>query len=183
MYQPYPSGWQPERLPAPAPVRTAVKLMYAGAVVSLVPLLVALPSIGDVRSYHLRWNGHTETAAQLSQLRPVLITVAVAGGLIVPGVWLWMARANGRGRSWARIWSAVLFGLATLQLAGAATGTGIRVSVTAFGVIIPGLAWLVGAAVVWLLWRPGCREFFKPRGYVRTRQAGPRLPGPPPRPL
>ena len=32
MYQPYPSGGQPERLPAPAPVRTAVKLMYAGAV-------------------------------------------------------------------------------------------------------------------------------------------------------
>jgi hypothetical protein len=36
MYQPYPSGGLPERLPAPAPVRTAVKLMYAGAVVSLV---------------------------------------------------------------------------------------------------------------------------------------------------
>jgi hypothetical protein len=183
MYQPYSSSGQPERPPAPAPARTAVKLMYAGAAVSLVPLLVALPSIGDIKSYHVRWDGHTETAAQLSQLRPLLITLAIVGGLIVPAVWLWMARANGQGRNWARIWSTVLFGLATLQLTGTTAGTGIRFGVTAFGVIISVLTWLIGVAAVWLLWRPACREFFKLQGYVRVRQEGPRLPGPPPRPL
>ena len=39
MYQPYPSSGQPAgplRPPAPAPVLTAVKLMYAGAAVSTV---------------------------------------------------------------------------------------------------------------------------------------------------
>ena len=31
-------------------------------------------------------------------------------------LWLWMARANGQGRNWARILSTVLFGLGTLEL-------------------------------------------------------------------
>jgi hypothetical protein len=61
-----PSSGQPVeslRPPAPAPVRTAVKLMYAGATVSAVPLIIALASIGDIKTYHGRWNGHSLTAA------------------------------------------------------------------------------------------------------------------------
>jgi len=51
----------------------------------------------------------------------------------VVAVWLWMARANGQGRNWARILSAVLFGLATLQVISGAQqpvshGHGCRVS-------------------------------------------------------
>jgi hypothetical protein len=42
MYQPYPSSGQPKRPPAPAPVLTAVKLMYAGAPVSAVSLITSL---------------------------------------------------------------------------------------------------------------------------------------------
>jgi hypothetical protein len=179
MYQSYPSSGPPERPAAPAPVLTAVKLMYAGAAVSFAPLLITLPFIGDVKSYHLRWDGHTETAAQLTQLRPLLIALTIAAGLVVPAVWLWMARANGHGRSWARILSTVLFGLATLELSGASRGAGFRFGAAALGLIILVLTWLIGAAAVWLLWRPACREFFKPQGDVRVPPAGPRWPGPP----
>src|SRR5579863_6351538 len=45
MYQPYPSSRQPAeppRPPAPAPVLTAVKLMYAGAAASTVTLIIAV---------------------------------------------------------------------------------------------------------------------------------------------
>jgi len=45
MYLPYPPSGQPpepERPPAPAPVLTAVKLMYAGAAVSAVNLITSL---------------------------------------------------------------------------------------------------------------------------------------------
>ena len=45
MHQPYPSSGQPAgppRPPAPAPVLTAVKLMYAGAAVSAVELITGL---------------------------------------------------------------------------------------------------------------------------------------------
>ena len=73
MYQPYPSSGQPVeplRHPAPAPMRTAVKLMYAGATVSTLSLIIALPVLGDIKSYHQRWNGRSLTAAPLSHVRP-----------------------------------------------------------------------------------------------------------------
>jgi|ERR1022692_1099571 hypothetical protein len=160
MYQPYPSTSQPVRPlgpPAPAPVLTAVKLMYAGAAVSTVPLIIALALVGDIKAYHLRYLGHSLTAAELSHWRPLIITVVIAFGLVVPALWLWMARANGQGRKWARILSTVLLGLATLQLTG---NNGV------VQVFCAALAWLIGLAAVWLLWRPASSAFFKPQGVV-----------------
>ena len=169
MYQPYPSGGQlgePPRPAVPAPVRTAVKLMYAGAAISIVSLSIALVSIGDTNGYHLRWNGHSLTAAQISHWRPLIITAAVVGGLIVPAVWLWMARANGRGRNWARIVSTVLFGVATLDMVNVFITPPIRVgsAPTVLSWLVPVLSWLAGLAAVWLLWRPDSSAFFKPQG-------------------
>src|SRR5271166_6414234 len=118
MYQPYPSSGQsaePLRPAAPAPVRTAVKLMYAGAAVSTVPLIIALAYSGDIKAYHLTVLGHRLTTAQLTQWRPLILAVAIVFGLVVPALWLWMSRATSQGRNWARILSAVLFGLMTLQ--------------------------------------------------------------------
>jgi hypothetical protein len=173
MYQSYPTSGQPtepERPPAPAPVRTAVKLMYAGAAVSVVPLIITLPSIGDSKTYHLRWNGHSLAAAQISHWLPLLITVTIVSGLVVPALWLWMARANGRGRGWARILSTVLFGLATLQLPGVfGTPTPVVFGVWVFGSTLAVLTWLVGLAAVWLLWRPASSTFFKPPGFAQAR--------------
>ena len=156
MSQPCPSSGQPAgplRPAAPVPVRTAVTLMYAGAAVSTVPLIIALatPIAGDINAYHLTVLGHHLTAAQISQWRPLIITVVAVAGLAVPALWLWMARANGQGRNWARILSTVLFGLATLHLAG---NKGVA------QVVVAVLLWLTGLAVVWLLWRPACSAFF-----------------------
>jgi hypothetical protein len=172
MYQPYPSSGQPAGpLPprAPAPVLTAVKLMYAGAAVSTVNLISALVFIiGDNKAGHAIVNGHVLTATQVSRLNPVLITVAIIYSLVVIALWLWMARANRQGRNWARILSTVLFALATLQLISQASvqqpvsRAGFAVMV--FGVIVPVLALVAGLAAVWLLWRPASSAFFKPQG-------------------
>ena len=62
--------------------------------------------------------------------------MAIVSGLVVPVLWLWMARANGRGRNWTRIVSTVLFAVATLQLPGAFAALVIPV---VFG------AWLIGS--------------------------------------
>jgi hypothetical protein len=157
MYQPYPSSGQSAGPPAPGPVLTAVKLMYAGAGISTVPLIVALAYRGDVRAYHGVLLGQRLTAAQIIQWRPLIVTVLVVVGLVVPALWVWMARANGQGRNWARILSTVLFGLATLQLSGS-----MRDGVALF--LIAVLSWLVGLAAVWLLWRQASSAFFKPQG-------------------
>src|SRR5271170_5684055 len=100
MYQTYPSCGQPaepRRPSAPAPVRTAVKLMCAGAAVSAVNLISGLVFIiGGNKAAHATVNGRVLTAAQASRLDPVLITVAVVFGLVVIALWAWMARANGQ---------------------------------------------------------------------------------------
>jgi hypothetical protein len=169
MYQSYPSTGQPgrpRRAAAPAPVRTAVKLMYAGAVASAVELMIGLALvILDIQvAARGRFLGHSLTAPQL---RPLIIVVWVVFGLAVVALWLWMVRANAQGRNWARLLSTVLFGLATLQLRGAFTQpvshAGFGVTVLYYGSIaLFAAAWLAGAAAVWLLWRPASRTFFKP---------------------
>jgi hypothetical protein len=175
MYQPYPSSGQPAgplRPPAPAPVLTAVKLMYAGAAVSAVELIIGLALIiVDIQAAARgRFLGHSLTAPQM---RPLIIAVWIVFGLVAIALWLWMARTNGQGRNWARTLSTVLFGLATLQLRGDFTQPGSRagfgVTVLYYGgTALFVAAWLAGAAAVWLLWRPASSAFFKPQGFTQA---------------
>jgi hypothetical protein len=179
MYQSHPSTEPPPgplRSLPPAPVRTAVKLMYAGAAIWTVLLISALVLIiSGHQAGHAMLNGHPLTAAQASQAKPILIAVAAVSGLVAIALWLWMARANGQGRNWARILSTVLFGLATLQLISQASvhqpgepWSHVGVGVLVLFVIVPVLGWLVGLAAVWLLWRPASSAFFKPQGLTQA---------------
>jgi hypothetical protein len=158
MNQPTGQPAQPPRPPAPAPVLAPVKVMYAGAAVSTVTLIISLAiAIGNVEAAARgRWFGYSLTAARLSQLKPLIITLVMASGPAVIALWLWMARANGQGRNWARILSTVLFGLATSELTG---NHGLAK-------LICVITWLPGLAAVWLLWRPASRAFFKPHGVI-----------------
>jgi hypothetical protein len=150
MSQPHPSTGQPAgplRPAVPAPVLTAVRFMYGGAAIAAAVFLVTgLPVIGDI---HGRLFGHRFSATPLT-----ITLVIVIFGLIPTGLWLWMARAVGRGRNWARILSTVLFVLATLELISS------RGVVPVFAAA---LTWLIGLGAVWLLWRPASRAFFKPQ--------------------
>ncbi|HEY0999671.1 MAG TPA: hypothetical protein VGD83_08535, partial [Streptosporangiaceae bacterium] len=148
---------------------TAVKLMSAGAAVSAVGLIIGLALISvDIKAaVRGRFLDHS-----LAAHKPLIITVWIVFGLVVIALWLWMARANGQGRNWARILSTVLFGLATLQLRGDFTQpvshTGSAATVLYYGgTTLVAAAWLTGAAAVWLLWRPASSGFFKPRGFTQ----------------
>jgi hypothetical protein len=161
MVQRYPSSGKPvelERLPAPPSVANAVKLMYAGAAVSTVSLIVSLADISGTKSA-IRKARPNLTAAQVSQLNTFIISLAVVSGLIGIGLWLWMAWANNQGKNWARILSTILFCLATLDLVGV-----FSEPKTVFGLLFPVLTWLVGVGAVFLLWRPDSSAFFKPQG-------------------
>jgi hypothetical protein len=140
----------PLRLPAPAPVLTAARFMYAGAAGSAALFLAfTLPFIGDI---HGRLFGH-----RLSTTPLTITLVIVVFGLIPVALWLWMARAVGQGRNWARITSTMLFILATPELASSRGGV---------PVFCAALIWLIGLAAVWLLWRPVSSAFFKPQRFV-----------------
>jgi hypothetical protein len=163
MYQPYPSTGkpvEPER-PAPPPsVLNAVKLMYAGAAVSTVSLVISLVDISGTKAA-IEKARPSLTAAQVNQLNTFIIALAVVSGVLGVALWLWMSRANGQGRNWARIVSTVLFGLATLDLFGV-----LSQPKTVLGLVFPVLTWLIGAGAVFFLWRPESSAFFKPRGLV-----------------
>ncbi|MGD0606828.1 MAG: hypothetical protein ABSA53_24975 [Streptosporangiaceae bacterium] len=175
MYQPYPSGGQPAgplRPLSPAPMLTAVKLMYAGAAVSAAGLVIGLALIiVDIKAAASgRFFGHSVATPQD---RPLIIAVWMVFSLVLIALWLAMARANGRGRNWARVLSTVLFGLATLQLRhpqpqGSPAGFGATVLYYGDTALLI-LAWLVGAAAVWQLWRPASSAFFKPRGFTQAQ--------------
>ena len=185
MYQPYPSTGkpvEPDRPPAPQPVLNAVKLMYVGAAISAVSLIVSLVSIGGTKDA-IRKARPSLTAAQVNQLNTFIIALAVVSGVIGVALWLWMARANGQGKNWARILSTALFSLATLELIRQYPGSRLGhfvlggqtqpvihygSGVTVLALIVPTLTWLAGAAAVWLLWRPASSAFFKPQGFTQA---------------
>src|SRR5208282_3543350 len=160
MYQPYPSSGktvEPERPPVPPTVQNAVKLMYAGAAVSTVSLIVSLVDLGGTKAA-IRKARPTLTVAQVNQLNTFIISLAIISGVVGIVLWLWMARANGQGRNWARILSSVLFGLATLDLFGV-----LSQPKTLLGLVFPVLTWLIGLGAIVLLWRKQSSEFFQPR--------------------
>jgi hypothetical protein len=161
MVQRYPSSGKPvelERLPAPPPVVNAVKLMYVGAAVSTVSLIISLADISGTKAA-IKKAKPSLTATQVSQLNTFIISLAIVSGLVGIALWLWMARANNQGKNWARILSTVLFCLATLDLIGV-----FSQPKTVLGLVFPLLTWLVGLGAVFLLWRQESSVFFKPQG-------------------
>ena len=158
MVQRYPSGDKPievERPPAPQPVQNAVKLMYVGAAISTVSLIISLAFIGTVKPA-LRAEFPKYTASQINSAFTAFIIVAILSAGIGIGLWLWMARANGQGRSWARITSSVLFGIETLTVLEALRGPRKIIDL-----VFPILTWLVGLAAIWFLWQRESSAFFK----------------------
>src|SRR5262249_46561808 len=96
MYQPYPSSGQaptPQRPPMPNSVQTAVRLMYVGAALSVIELIVGLATISSVKSAIQKAYPHY-TPSQVHSLEVASIGIGVLVGLISIGLWLWMARAS-----------------------------------------------------------------------------------------
>lgn len=157
MYQPYPSGGRMPERERPAPPRamqTAVKLMYAGAVLSALSLIAALATVGDLKSAIER-AAPTLTPQQVNSAETITVVLAVISGLIGVGLWLWMAWANKEGKKWARIVATVLFGLDTLRVLLGLGRAGAPVSKAAEIVV-----WLVGLGVIVLIWRGESSAFY-----------------------
>jgi hypothetical protein len=159
MYQPYPTagqGPEPVRPGPPSSVVMAVRLMYAGAVVSALSLIVGLATVGSVKT-SLHKSNPSLTASQLHNLQDVVIVGSVVIGIISIGLWVWMALMNKRGRAWARIVATVLFGLDTLFLL-----LGVAREGAAASSLVSILTWLIGLGAIIFLWRKDSSEYFAP---------------------
>ena len=162
MYQPYPGGTQlpePSRPPIPQSVARAVQVMYAGAVVSLIGIVVDLTTLSSTKS-RIESQHHDWTVTQVNNAEHVAIGIFIVSGLLGAALWVWMAQANKAGKSWARITGTVFFVIYTLLLllgvarAGAAASTLVSI-----------LTWLIGGGTVFLLWRRDSSEYFNAPRY------------------
>src|SRR5258708_36209111 len=86
----------------PRSVMIAVRLMYAGAALTAIGLVMSVVAVATGENA-LRASHKHATPAQLHATQSFLIAVSVISGLIEIGAWLLIARANRSGLKWARI--------------------------------------------------------------------------------
>jgi hypothetical protein len=157
MYKPYPSSGQApasQRPPLPTSVQTAVRLMYVGAGLSFVELLVGLVTISSVKTAIIKAYPHY-TSSQVHSLEVASVGIGVLVGLISIGLWLWMARASASGRNYARITGTVFFGLNSLFLV-----LSLARPHASLGLVFNLLVWLAGLGAVIMLWRSESSAYF-----------------------
>jgi hypothetical protein len=157
-YQPYPTGGaaepEPQRPAPPTPVLQAVKLMYAGAIVSAISLIITLVTIGSLKTA-IHNADPSLTATKLHSAEVAAVAVAIIFGLIGIGLWLWMAYANKAGKNWARITATVFFGLDTLSVL-----TSFRQAEPVLSRVISILIWLIGLGAIVLLYQRESSTYF-----------------------
>ncbi len=150
-----PAGQVPaERPQPPRSVLIAVRLMYAGAVLTAVGLVISVIAVAADAS-SLRASHPHATAAQLHATQNFLITIAVVSGIVEIGAWLFMARANRGGLKWARLAASVLFALSTWNFVSHFFGT-----ITIGNISYSAVLWLVGLAAVFFLWQKDSSPYF-----------------------
>jgi hypothetical protein len=159
MYQPYRGGdssVSTERPPTPQSVTNAVRLMYAGAVASLIGIILGLAT-GVSKSAISRADPNL-TPTQVDNASKAAWVLVIVSGLIGIAIWLIIARASARGSNGARITGTVFFGLDTLAFVLGLVGHN-----AATVKIYPLLVWLIGLGAVFFLWRRESSEFFNAR--------------------
>jgi sulfite exporter TauE/SafE len=159
--QPYPSSStqlpEVQRPPLPSQVSNAIKVMYAGAVASLIGIVIDILTVNATKTAIEKHNHHL-TVSQVNSSQHVLVIGFIVGGVIGAAVWIFLARACQSGHSWARIVSTVLFGLATVDLV-IGVASPVAAAVRLWGVVV----WLVGLTAVIFLWQRPSNAFFKGR--------------------
>lgn len=140
----------------PAPpdsVRRAVRLMLYGAPASIVfgvwGAIYSLVNKGEIiKAVH-----YTN-----SQFTFALI-LGFVFSLLYAALWVWIARANQAGRSWARVVATVLFLLWTYQAYRGVGGLKSWLDIVTLVIMLA--IWGIGVGALYYLWRPESTAFFK----------------------
>lgn len=147
---------------APKSIFNAVRLMYVGAGLAAVNLIFALLSRDSLRDAIVESNEDL-SASEVDSLVNMYYGVGAVMQVIAIALWLWMASANKKGRSWARVVATVLGGLNILFTLLNLTAGGFNLST------IMNLVTLVLAAyILYLLYRPESGEYYRTMSKPRT---------------
>jgi hypothetical protein len=155
---------------SPRPVRSAVRLMCLGAVLTLAVAVTVLVTLGGVRSAAMHdLDARQWPTVMLTQVGPWLASTPIGAGL-----WLWLAWANGRGYHWARPAFVAFFGVLTIAVF---FGLGEGVGEDAWPVTWPDLIaatvlWVAGLAAALLIFSETASPYYQRR--AATQAAAPR---------
>ncbi len=139
---------------AAVPLLTAVKLMYAGAVLSALSLIVIVVSTSKLRAA-IRRSDPTLSPSGLHTAQTAAVTIAVVVAVVGTGLWIWMARENRAGKRWARVTASMIFGLDTAAVLANFTRPDPLPNR-----LFPVVIWLIGLTVIVLLWRRGSSVYY-----------------------
>jgi hypothetical protein len=152
-----PAGPAPTDVEQPSSIRNAVRLMYVGAVLSVLGGLSIFLQVDAIRD-QIEEDDPSLTGDEVDTAVAIFVVTFVVISLISIGLWLWMAYANGRGQSWARVVATVLGGLSIVSaLVGIATGSG------GVGIVFSILSVVLAAVILFLLYRPESSRFYEAR--------------------
>jgi hypothetical protein len=127
---PNPMAGAAQTMERPPSIRRAVSLMYVGAGVSALQILVSFFTIDSIRD-QVRADNPDFTESQVNTGANVSLAFIVVVGLVSVGLWIWMAHENGEGKSWARIVATVFGGLGILGSLFTLLGGGMGASLFA----------------------------------------------------
>lgn len=143
----------------PASIALAVKLMYAGAALSLLGIIITFLSRDTIREGVEKASRDATTPMTSSQIDTAVgvgIGISVFVGIIGVALWLWMAAANGRGRKWARIVATVFFALSVIF-----TLIGLIQKPPPLSLVLSLVSLLLGTYIIVLLYKRESTEYYE----------------------
>jgi len=149
----------------PASIALAVKLMYVGAALSLLGIIVTFLSRDTIRdSVEKASRDATKpmTSDQMDAAVALGVGFGIVLGLIGVALWLWMAVVNGRGRKWARVVATVFFGLSVLSLLGS-----LVQKPPVLSLVLGLVSLLLGAYIIVLLYKRESTEYYEAQSAPR----------------
>jgi hypothetical protein len=172
---PAPAGpWASDNLPTnplaatanvveqPPSIVTAVRLMWAGAALTAVGVLLSFTQTDAIRE-QIEDSDSSLSPSEVDTAVSVGIAFSVVFGIVGVGLWLWMANANGKGHSWARTVATVLGGLnafsAVISLVASGTATTLSIVLTIISLVL-------AVVILVLLYRPDSSAFYAARSRI-----------------
>jgi hypothetical protein len=156
---------RPGGVAQPSSVRLAVRLMWAGAALTVLSLVVTLASLGAAKEdieERLRRDDPSVSQSTIDAAFAIGVGSALVVSVIGVGTWLWMAWKNGQGRSWARVVATVLAGFNVLFAPLVFVQDTPSVS-RVFSIVNVVLA----IVILVLIWRKDATEFYADRSRPR----------------
>jgi hypothetical protein len=154
------TGQRPGTLQPAAPfaVRNAARVMYAGAVASVIRAVVAFVTAGATKTA-IEHKYPRLSAGTITTVTHIAVIGGAVAALIGAVLFVWIAGACMQGKNWARITATVLCALGILGILSAVLNLGA--DRTGANLIMSSVVAGIGLVSILMLWQRGSNDYFR----------------------